>query len=171
MSYLRHLYLSMFVYSGVQHIVCCVYLFFFVFCTLCCQFLWIGPCLIALSVFSNVYLYNTDYMYVFYGMVWFYSNYIYILYLNQNIIIKSQKSVQKFETPFARCCWKSGSYIRLSKDIRSQASSLDNHIPTIKQCLSKFKSNESKGYTLCWFWQTRNYERVTFSLNRYIYSF
>jgi hypothetical protein len=29
-------------YSGVQHILCCVFvLFFFVLCTLCCQFLWI----------------------------------------------------------------------------------------------------------------------------------
>jgi hypothetical protein len=36
---------------------------------------------------------------------------------------------------------------RIKQDIRSQASSLDNHIPTIKQRLSKFKSNESKGYT------------------------
>ena len=40
MSYLR--YLSLFVYSGVQHILCCVFgWFFFVLCTLCCQFLWI----------------------------------------------------------------------------------------------------------------------------------
>ena len=35
-------YLCLFVYSGVQHILCCVcVLFFFVSCTLCCQFLWI----------------------------------------------------------------------------------------------------------------------------------
>jgi len=38
-SYLRYLYL--FVHMGVQHILCCVFLlFFFVLCTLCCQFLW-----------------------------------------------------------------------------------------------------------------------------------
>jgi hypothetical protein len=35
-------YLCLFVHSGVQHILCCVFaLFFFVMCTLCCQFLWI----------------------------------------------------------------------------------------------------------------------------------
>jgi len=40
MSYLRYLYL--FTYSGVQHILCCVFaLFVFVLCTLCSQFLWI----------------------------------------------------------------------------------------------------------------------------------
>jgi hypothetical protein len=38
MSYLR--YLCLFVYSGFQHILCCVFaLFFFVLCTLSCQFL------------------------------------------------------------------------------------------------------------------------------------
>ena len=32
----------LFVYCGVQHILCCDFaLFFFVLCTLCCQFLWI----------------------------------------------------------------------------------------------------------------------------------
>ena len=40
MSYLR--YFCLFVDSGVQHILCCVFvLFFFVLCTLCCQFFWI----------------------------------------------------------------------------------------------------------------------------------
>jgi hypothetical protein len=40
MSYLRYLYL--FEYSGVQHILCCVFvLFVFVLCTLYCQFVWI----------------------------------------------------------------------------------------------------------------------------------
>ena len=40
MSYLR--YLCLFAYSGVQHILCCVFvLFVFVLCILCCQFLWI----------------------------------------------------------------------------------------------------------------------------------
>jgi len=37
MSYLR--YMCLFANSGVHHILCCV--FFFVVCTLCCQFLWI----------------------------------------------------------------------------------------------------------------------------------
>ena len=42
------------VYSGVQPILCCVFvLFFFVLCTLFCQFLWIVLFLIAASVFSN----------------------------------------------------------------------------------------------------------------------
>ena len=74
MSYLR--YLCLFAYSGVQHILCCVFaLFLFVLCTLCCQFLWIvrfwlplrlvypmlpvsmdSPSLIATSVFPYVYL-------------------------------------------------------------------------------------------------------------------
>jgi hypothetical protein len=40
MYYLRYFYL--FTYSGVQHILCCIFvLFFFVLCTLCCHFLWI----------------------------------------------------------------------------------------------------------------------------------
>jgi len=40
MSYLR--FLCLFVYSGVLHILCCIFaLFVFVLCTLCCQFLWI----------------------------------------------------------------------------------------------------------------------------------
>jgi hypothetical protein len=35
-------YLCLFAYSGVQHILyCAVVLLVFVFCTLCCQFLWI----------------------------------------------------------------------------------------------------------------------------------
>ena len=39
MSYLR--YLCLFAHSVVQHILCCVFvLFFFVLCTLYCQFLW-----------------------------------------------------------------------------------------------------------------------------------
>ena len=67
-SYLR--YLCLVVYSGVQHILYCVFaLFFVVLCTLCCQFLWIVhfwlplrysldcPFFIAPSVFFNVYLY------------------------------------------------------------------------------------------------------------------
>jgi len=40
MSYLP--YLCLFVYSGIQHILCCVLvLIAFFLCTLCCQFLWI----------------------------------------------------------------------------------------------------------------------------------
>ena len=40
LSYLR--YLCLLAYSGVHHILCCVFiLYFFVLCTLCCQFLWI----------------------------------------------------------------------------------------------------------------------------------
>ena len=38
-SYLR--YLCLFVHSGVKHILCCVFDFPFVLCTLCYQFLWI----------------------------------------------------------------------------------------------------------------------------------
>ena len=38
----EHVLFTLFVYRGVQHILCCVFvLFFFVLCTLCCQFLWI----------------------------------------------------------------------------------------------------------------------------------
>jgi hypothetical protein len=82
MSYLR--YLCLLAQSGVQHILCCVFVLFFfalctqfcqllwivylfslplrysltfilVLCALCCQFLWIVHFLIAPSVFSNVY--------------------------------------------------------------------------------------------------------------------
>ena len=57
-SYLH--YLCPFAYSGVQHILCCVFvLFFFVLCTLCCHLVSLDcPFLIAPSVFSNVYLAN-----------------------------------------------------------------------------------------------------------------
>ena len=62
MSYLR--YYCLFVYNGVQHIMCGVFvLFFFVLCTLCCQFLWIVPFLIASSVLSNVYLRQVVHLY------------------------------------------------------------------------------------------------------------
>ena len=55
MSYLR--YLCLIAHSGVQHILCCVFvLFFFVLYTLGCQFLWIVFLFISSSVFSNVYL-------------------------------------------------------------------------------------------------------------------
>jgi hypothetical protein len=53
-SYLH--YLCLFAHSCVQHILCCVFvLFFFVLCTLCCQFLWIVHFYYP-SIFSNVYL-------------------------------------------------------------------------------------------------------------------
>jgi len=46
MSYLS--YMCLFAHSGVQHILCCVFvLFVFTLCTLCCQFLWIVYFLIA----------------------------------------------------------------------------------------------------------------------------
>ena len=58
MFYLR--YSCLIAYSDVQHTICCDFaLFFFVLCTLCCQFLWIFPFLIAPAVISNVYL-NID---------------------------------------------------------------------------------------------------------------
>jgi hypothetical protein len=42
MSYLCYTCMCLFPYSGVQHILCCVFvLFFFVCCSPCCQFLWI----------------------------------------------------------------------------------------------------------------------------------
>ena len=48
---------TLFVYSGVQHILCCgVVLFFFVLCTQCWQFLWNCPFFIAPSVFTNDYI-------------------------------------------------------------------------------------------------------------------
>jgi hypothetical protein len=52
--------LFVFVYSGIQHILCCVFgLFVLVLCTLCCQYLWIVyfDCPLGiLSIFTNVYL-------------------------------------------------------------------------------------------------------------------
>ena len=43
--------------SGVQHILCCVFvLFVFVLCIQCCQFLWIVHFWLPLQVFFNVYL-------------------------------------------------------------------------------------------------------------------
>jgi hypothetical protein len=50
MSYLR--YLCLFPYSGVQHILCCVFaLSFFVLCTIWCQFLWIVNCWLPLRYY------------------------------------------------------------------------------------------------------------------------
>ena len=47
MCYLR--YLCLFVHSGVQHMLCCVFvLFVFGLCTPCCQFLWIVHVWLAL---------------------------------------------------------------------------------------------------------------------------
>jgi len=59
MSYLR--YVCLFAYSGVQHILCCVFdLFFYVFRTIYCQFL----CIVLFDcplLFSNV-----NFCYLFY---------------------------------------------------------------------------------------------------------
>jgi hypothetical protein len=56
MFYLRYLYL--FVHSGVQHILCCVFvLFVFVLSILCCQFLWIVHLLLTL-LFSLTFVYE-----------------------------------------------------------------------------------------------------------------
>ena len=55
MSYL--LYLCLFVHSGVHHILCCVLvLFFFVLCTICCQFLWIVHVWLSLQ-YSLMFIY------------------------------------------------------------------------------------------------------------------
>jgi hypothetical protein len=76
MSFLR--YLCVLAHSGVQHILCCVFLFLFVLCfvypmlpvsldcfcfclscvlcTLCCQFLWIIHFFYCSSAFPDVYL-------------------------------------------------------------------------------------------------------------------
>ena len=41
--YERSCFIYVIAYCGVQHTLCCVFvLFFFVFCALCCQFLWIA---------------------------------------------------------------------------------------------------------------------------------
>jgi hypothetical protein len=55
-SHLR--YLCLFAYSGVQHILCCVFvLFFFVLCILCFQFLWIVLFCLPLR-YSLTFMYN-----------------------------------------------------------------------------------------------------------------
>ena len=57
MSYLR--YLCLLVYSGVQHILSCVFVsFFFVLCTLNCQFLWIVQFGLPLR-YSQTFIYST----------------------------------------------------------------------------------------------------------------
>jgi hypothetical protein len=57
MSYLS--YLCSLTYSGIQHILCCVLVwFFFDFCTICCQFLWIAH-LFMIASSLTVYLQNT----------------------------------------------------------------------------------------------------------------
>ena len=58
MSYLR--WLCLFVYSNVQHILCCVFvLFVFVLCTICCQFLrivnfWMLHFILNQTVIANI---------------------------------------------------------------------------------------------------------------------
>ena len=59
MCYLRYLCLFAYGGGGVQHILCCIsVLFFFVLCTLCCQFCGLSILIVTL-VFSNVYLIRT----------------------------------------------------------------------------------------------------------------
>ena len=54
MSYLC--YLCLLAYTGVQHMLCCVFvLFFIVLCTLCCHFLW-------LSIFDCPFVYLVPYI-------------------------------------------------------------------------------------------------------------
>jgi hypothetical protein len=87
MSYLR--YLCLFAYSGVQHILCSVFvLFFLVLCTLCCQFLCVVHfycpcCLFGLdwrSLNSFLILFNFDcvisiaqYWHIIVSMLFFFS--------------------------------------------------------------------------------------------------
>ena len=55
MSYLR--YMCLFAHSGIQHILCCVFvLIFFVLCTLYCQFLWFVLFLLPLR-YSPMFIY------------------------------------------------------------------------------------------------------------------
>jgi hypothetical protein len=57
MSYLR--YLCLFPHSGVQHILCCVFvLFVFVLLALCCQFFWIAHFLLSLRYSLMFIRYN-----------------------------------------------------------------------------------------------------------------
>ena len=64
MSYLR--YLCLFTHSGVQHILCCVFvLFVFVLCTLCCQFLWIVYFWLLLR-YSLMFMHQSTYCNIIY---------------------------------------------------------------------------------------------------------
>ena len=66
MSYLR--YMCLFTYTGVQHIMWCVFdLFVFVLCTLCCQFLWIVHLWLPLR-YSLTFIYYLSCMFCF-GMM------------------------------------------------------------------------------------------------------
>ena len=53
-------YLCLFDYSGVQHILCCVFFYF----PSCCQFLWIVLFWLPLRVFSNVYFHLSSLLFV-----------------------------------------------------------------------------------------------------------
>jgi len=47
--------ICVFAHSGVQHILCCVFvLFFFILCALCCQFLWIDHLWLSLRCFLTL---------------------------------------------------------------------------------------------------------------------
>jgi hypothetical protein len=50
---------TLFAYSGIQHILRCVFdLFVFVFCTICCQFLWIVNLLLPLRYSLTFIVWN-----------------------------------------------------------------------------------------------------------------
>ena len=57
MSYLR--YLCLLAHSGVQHILCCIFvLLFLVFCTICCQCLWIAHFFLLPDGYSLTFIYQ-----------------------------------------------------------------------------------------------------------------
>ena len=61
-------YLCLFAYSGVQHILCCVFaLFFLVLCIRCCQSLWIvNFCFLLRYSLTFVYFDMGKYIYMYF---------------------------------------------------------------------------------------------------------
>jgi len=89
MSYLSYLCLS--AYRGTEHILCCVFvLFFFVMCTLCCQFLWIVHFLLSLR-YSLTFILTTIWISC---MIYNYTSDMYIDEINRpeiNIIFAARR--------------------------------------------------------------------------------
>ena len=64
--------LCLFAHSGVQHILCCVFVLFFIaLCTLCCQFLWIVFVLFVIALWYSMLPVSLDcFCFVFHRLLY-----------------------------------------------------------------------------------------------------
>ena len=110
MSYLR--YLCLFVHSGVQHILCCVFVFYCL--RLVYPMLPVSldcPFLIAPSVFSNVYLLTLKKLYSPKSTCWWLNKNRYCIsgYFREGITFAREKQIRENKNPrkyFHFQCWE-----------------------------------------------------------------